>query len=93
MNNINVINIIFSAISRYECPSCSECTNIFSTGGGKSLAEISKLPFLGSIPIDPRVGALAGKGVAAVKELPDSNTSKVFSDLVVRINETSLNGS
>ncbi|XP_045771805.1 cytosolic Fe-S cluster assembly factor NUBP2 homolog [Maniola jurtina] len=84
---------IIENMSGYECPSCSECTNIFSSGGGKSLAELSKLPFLGCIPIDPRVGALAGKGVAAVKELPESNTSRVFSDLVVRINETSSNGS
>uniref|UniRef100_S4PB84 Nucleotide binding protein 2 (Nbp 2) n=1 Tax=Pararge aegeria TaxID=116150 RepID=S4PB84_9NEOP len=88
---IKIMGIIEN-MSGYECPTCSECTNIFSSGGGKSLAEISKLPFLGSIPIDPRVGALAGKGVAAVKELPESSTSRVFNDLVIRINETNSNG-
>lgn len=78
--------------SRYECPVCSECTNIFSSGGGKSLAEIAKIPFLGSLPIDPRVGKLAGQGVAAVKEIPNSNTSKVFSELVKHLTESSANG-
>ncbi|XP_026498972.1 cytosolic Fe-S cluster assembly factor Nubp2 homolog [Vanessa tameamea] len=80
-------------MSGYECPTCSECTNIFSTGGGKSLAEISKIKFLGSIPIDPRIGALAGKGVAAVKELPDCTTSKVFNDLINHLPHTTANGS
>lgn len=78
---------------RYECPTCNECTNIFSSGGGKSLAEISKIPFLGTIPIDPRVGALAGKGIAAVKELPESNTSKVFNALVTNLTLAASNGS
>ncbi|KOB58202.1 Uncharacterized protein OBRU01_25423, partial [Operophtera brumata] len=59
-----------------------ECTNIFSSGGGKSLAEYAKIAFLGSLPIDPRVGQLVGQGLAVVKELPDSNTSKVFNSLV-----------
>lgn len=46
------------------------------------MAEIAKIPFLGSVPIDPRVGKLAGQGLAAVKELPDSHTSKVFVEVV-----------
>lgn len=91
-----MINIIFNtplivvfSLSRYECPNCSECTNIFSSGGGKSLADISKIPFMGSVPIDPRVGKLAGQGLAAVKELPDSRTSKVFTELVMQLAEGS----
>ncbi|KAL0893360.1 hypothetical protein ABMA27_014947 [Loxostege sticticalis] len=83
---------IIENMSGYECPVCSECTNIFSSGGGKSLAEIAKIPFLGSLPIDPRVGKLAGQGVAAVKEIPNSNTSKVFSELVKHLTESSANG-
>ncbi|KAJ8729881.1 hypothetical protein PYW07_016919 [Mythimna separata] len=73
---------IIENMSGYQCPNCSECTNIFSSGGGKSLADIAKIPFMGSVPIDPRVGKLAGQGLAAVKELPDSTTSKIFSELV-----------
>lgn len=80
---------IIENMSGYECPNCSECTNIFSSGGGKSLADISKIPFMGSLPIDPRVGKLAGQGVAAVKELPDSTTSKIFNELVNQLADTS----
>ncbi|XP_053607738.1 cytosolic Fe-S cluster assembly factor Nubp2 homolog [Plodia interpunctella] len=76
----------------YVCPSCTECTNIFSSGGGKSLADITKIQFLGSIPIDPRVGKLAGQGLAAVKELPESETSKVFNGMVEMLAQNTGNG-
>ncbi|XP_045448901.1 cytosolic Fe-S cluster assembly factor NUBP2 homolog [Melitaea cinxia] len=82
---------IIENMSGYECPKCSECTNIFSTGGGKSLAEISKIQYLGSIPIDPRIGALAGKGVSAIKELPECTTSKVFNELANKLSESTTN--
>lgn len=40
-------------MSGYVCPHCSECSNIFSKGGGQKLAQQFSLPFLGSVPIDP----------------------------------------
>ena len=40
-------------MSGFVCPHCKECTNIFSTGGGESLAQLTGVPFLGRIPIDP----------------------------------------
>lgn len=43
---------------------------------------------MGSVPIDPRVGKLAGQGLAAVKELPGSTTSKIFNELVNQLAET-----
>ncbi|KAJ0177427.1 hypothetical protein K1T71_007436 [Dendrolimus kikuchii] len=87
---ITIMGIIEN-MSGYECPTCNECTNIFSSGGGESLAEYAKIPYLGSIPIDPRMGKLAGQGLAAVKELPGSNTSRVFTELVLQLGE-SFNG-
>ncbi|CAK1596489.1 unnamed protein product [Parnassius mnemosyne] len=84
---------IIENMSGFQCPTCNECTNIFSSGGGKALADVAKVPFLGSLPLDPRVGKLAGQGVAAVKELPDSNTSKVFNHLVTVLTESTQNGS
>lgn len=41
-------------MSGFICPYCEECTNIFSSGGGKTLAEQFGVPYLGNIPIDPK---------------------------------------
>lgn len=56
---------IFENMSGFVCPHCKECTNIFSSGGGASLAAMAEVPFLGAIPIDPRIGEAldAGKPV------------------------------
>jgi len=50
-------------MSGYVCPHCSECTNIFSSEGGKILAEQNSVPFLGAIPIDPNLCAAEETGV------------------------------
>ncbi|XP_066258276.1 cytosolic Fe-S cluster assembly factor Nubp2 homolog isoform X1 [Euwallacea similis] len=80
---IGLIENMSGIIARFVCPHCTECTNIFSKGGGESLAELAKVPFLGALPIDPRVGELLGK--AAVTELPESPAGKVFNDIVNKI--------
>ena len=40
-------------MSGFACPHCSHCTNVFSSGGGKALAEEFSVDFLGAVPIDP----------------------------------------
>ncbi|ENN77901.1 cytosolic Fe-S cluster assembly factor NUBP2 homolog [Dendroctonus ponderosae] len=70
-------------MSGFVCPHCTECTNIFSKGGGESLAQLSKIPFLGSLPIDPRVGEMLG--IACIKQLPNSPAALVFSQIVDKV--------
>jgi hypothetical protein len=41
-----------------KLPFVQDCTPIFSSGGGIKLAEKCKIPFLGSIPIDPAFAQL-----------------------------------
>lgn len=50
--NLFILGIIEN-MSGFLCPHCEECTNIFSSGGGKILAEQFNVPYLGNIPIDP----------------------------------------
>jgi Mrp family chromosome partitioning ATPase len=78
---IPIIGIVEN-MSGFVCPNCQECTNIFSSGGGASLAELVKVPLLGVLPIDPRVGALGGTGKAVIREIPDCTTSVVFKQIV-----------
>ncbi|KAJ1557712.1 Cytosolic Fe-S cluster assembly factor nubp1, partial [Nowakowskiella sp. JEL0078] len=41
----------------FVCPNCKNTSAIFAptTGGARKMAEDAKVPFLGSIPIDPRI--------------------------------------
>ncbi|TDL28261.1 P-loop containing nucleoside triphosphate hydrolase protein [Rickenella mellea] len=45
-------------MSGYVCPCCGEFTPIFSTGGGKAMAEKEDLTFLGSLPVDTELVTL-----------------------------------
>ncbi|KAJ3096260.1 Nucleotide-binding protein 2 [Phlyctochytrium planicorne] len=51
---LKVLGIVEN-MSGYVCPHCSECTNLFSKGGGQRLADKHKIPFLGHVPIDPNL--------------------------------------
>lgn len=52
------ISGIIENMSGYMCPNCTECTNLFSSKGGQSLATKHGVNFLGTLPIDPRLGDL-----------------------------------
>ncbi|KFY42703.1 hypothetical protein V494_02295 [Pseudogymnoascus sp. VKM F-4513 (FW-928)] len=58
---INVIGVVEN-MSGFVCPSCSECTNVFSSGGGEIMAQEFGVKFLGSVPIDPQFVMLVEAG-------------------------------
>ncbi|EFX00746.1 nucleotide-binding protein [Grosmannia clavigera kw1407] len=49
-------------MSGFVCPNCSECTDIFMSGGGKTMADDFRVPFLGNVPIDPQFLMLVESG-------------------------------
>ncbi|KAG6023234.1 cytosolic Fe-S cluster assembly factor cfd1 [Claviceps citrina] len=58
---IRVLGVIEN-MSGYVCPHCSECTDIFGSGGGRSMAEEFKVPFLASVPMDEQFIRLMEEG-------------------------------
>ncbi|KAK3328146.1 P-loop containing nucleoside triphosphate hydrolase protein [Cercophora scortea] len=46
----------------FVCPNCSECTNIFMSGGGEVMANDFGVLFLGRVPIDPQFLVLIETG-------------------------------
>jgi len=81
---LNVIGILENMCG-FVCPHCSECTNIFSRGGGESLAEMGKVPFLGRIPIDPALTQAVESGTNFITAFQESATVQSFSDIVKKI--------
>ena len=45
-------------MSGYACPCCGKVSNVFSTGGGESMAKKEDIPFLGTLPIDTELVTL-----------------------------------
>jgi ATP-binding protein involved in chromosome partitioning len=81
---IPVIGIIEN-MSGFTCPKCGEKINILGAGGGKRLAEDLNVPFLGQIPIDPKICEEADKGVPFVTGHVESPAAKSFKEIVKKI--------
>jgi len=58
---VKILGVIEN-MSGFVCPNCSECTNVFSKGGGEVMAREFDVPFLGSVPIDPMFIRLIEEG-------------------------------
>ncbi len=82
--NVPVIGIVEN-MSGFVCPDCGKETHIFMRGGGKKIAQEYSVPFLGSIPLDPRVCEASDMGHPFITEYPDSPASKAFMTIVKKI--------
>ena len=65
-------------MSSFTCPHCGGTTPIFSQGGGKQVAEKLGVPYLGEIPIDPRIREGGDRGRPMILACPDSPAAKQF---------------
>jgi ATP-binding protein involved in chromosome partitioning len=69
---------IVENMSYFVCPHCSERTEIFSHGGGRSQAERLEVPFLGEIPPDPAIRDTSDAGNPIVASRPESVQAEAF---------------
>lgn len=71
-------------MSGYVCQSCKHVNRVFrpTTGGGKKLAEEMGIPFLGAVPLDPRIGIACDYGESYFDSFPDSPACTAFMDVV-----------
>jgi len=82
--NVPVLGIIEN-MSYYICGHCGERTEIFGHGGGKKTAEMLGVPFLGEVPIDPKVVVGGDSGEPIVVLDPESAAAKAFVDLARQV--------
>jgi ATP-binding protein involved in chromosome partitioning len=89
--NVPVIGIVEN-MSGFTCPKCGTEINILGAGGGERIAKNQDVPFLGKIPIDPKICEEADKGVPFVVGHMDSPAAKAFKEIVKQV-ETFLDTS
>ena len=76
---------IVENMSGFVCPTCGDKIDIFQSGGGKKMAEETGVPFLGNIPIDPKVSMDSDKGSPFVIEHTDSPAAEAFIEIVKKV--------
>ena len=84
--NMPTIGVVEN-MSGFICPHCGKKTEIFGSGGGEKMAKEVNVPFLGSIPIDPKVGVDTDKGTPFVLSNKDSAATKAFMQVVAKVQE------
>lgn len=82
--NLKILGIIEN-MAGYVCEHCSECTNIFSSGGGETLAKHADIELLASIPIEPKIGHCCDRGVNFVELYQDSEAFRIIEELTKKI--------
>jgi ATP-binding protein involved in chromosome partitioning len=80
---VPVIGIIEN-LSGYVCPDCGKKIDIFKLGGGKRISDALSVPYLGSLPIDPKVCDDSDNGLPFMAENPKLPVAKSFSEIVAK---------
>jgi ATP-binding protein involved in chromosome partitioning len=84
--NVPVLGIVEN-MSYYVCPKCGNREEIFKHGGGARTAKQLGVPFLGEIPLDPKVAIGGDAGKPIVTSEPGSKVTEAYlsiADAVVR---------
>ncbi|MGB9659972.1 MAG: P-loop NTPase [Nitrososphaerales archaeon] len=74
-------------MSGFVCPKCGTKTDIFMAGGGEMISNDLHLPFLGRIPLDPRICEDSDQGLPFIIKHSDSPAATAFMAIVDKIEE------
>lgn len=85
---IRVLGVVEN-MSGFVCPNCTHETQIFkaTTGGARRLARETGIPFLGAVPLDPRIGMACDYGESFLDSFPDSPACVALKAVVRRVSE------
>ena len=72
---------IVENMSYFVCDECNKRHEIFRHGGGRRASEELGVPFLGEVPLDPRVTLGGDQGAPVVTFAPDSPASQALREV------------
>jgi ATP-binding protein involved in chromosome partitioning len=72
---------IVENMSVFVCPECGHESHIFGHGGARETAKTLNVPFLGEIPLVPRIRETSDAGTPIVAEAPESLEAEAFMTL------------
>jgi len=85
---IRVLGLVEN-MAGFVCPKCKSTSQIFraTTGGAEGLAGEMGVPFLGRVPLDPRIGMACDYGESFFEAFPDSPACEALRGVVRRVGE------
>jgi len=89
--NLPVLGVIEN-MSGLVCPHCGETIDVFKKGGGEDMALEMSVPFLGCVPLDPRIVKAGDEGAPYSYHQSETEAGKSFSDIVTVIMEKTATG-
>ena len=84
--NVPILGIVEN-MSYFIAPDTGKKYDIFGSGGGLELAKSTETPFLGGIPIDPRIRIGGDKGIPIVYDMPDSEQAEAIFNIARNLGE------
>ncbi len=81
---MDIIGVVEN-MSGFVCPHCNETVDIFKSGGGEDLARELDLPFLGKLPMDPKVVMAGDDGKPYLSSGADSPATKAFGEIITAV--------
>lgn len=82
---IDIVGVVEN-MSGFICPHCNKTVDIFKSGGGEEMAREFDIPFLGKIPMDPRVVAAGDDGTPYLTSSEESPAAKAFQTIIDAVN-------
>jgi ATP-binding protein involved in chromosome partitioning len=82
--NVPVLGIVEN-MSYFICRHCGQREEIFGHGGGRKTAEMLGVPFLGEVPIDPKVVIGGETGEPIVVLDPQSAAAQAFTSIAAKV--------
>ncbi len=73
--------------SYFLCDGCNARHELFGSGGGARIAELSGSPLLGQVPLEPSVRQCGDSGTPVVLSAPDTESARVFRAVAVGVAE------
>lgn len=81
---INLIGVIEN-MSYFICPKCGYKIEIFGSGGGEKIVEEEKIPFLGKIPLNPKISKCMDNGKPIVLSENEKEIFQIFNEIADKI--------
>ena len=76
---------VIENMAGFVCPNCNTVTQIFAGLTGEELAGQLKVPYLGSVPLDPTVSDSGDRGVPSIVGQPDRQQAISFREIAGKL--------